>query len=174
MSKIRIKGDTSGYVDLETSATGSNLSVTGNSVHIPGHVIQVVNSLKTPQSITTSSNSFVTTGHSLSITPRSSSSKIFLLLAGGGHYLPTATAMAVVTIYRDSTNIGHATHGLESTYTTGGSDFSLGPHSLSFVDSPSTTSAITYTTYMKTANGTYQYHHSDRGSLNFTAMEIAQ
>ena len=31
MSKIRIKGDTSGYVDLETSATGSNLSVTGNT-----------------------------------------------------------------------------------------------------------------------------------------------
>jgi len=31
MSKIRIKGDTSGYVDLETSATGSNLSIGGNT-----------------------------------------------------------------------------------------------------------------------------------------------
>ena len=30
MSKIRIKGDTSGHVDLETSATGSNLSVSSN------------------------------------------------------------------------------------------------------------------------------------------------
>ena len=31
MSKIRIKGDTSGHVDLETSATGSNLSIGGNT-----------------------------------------------------------------------------------------------------------------------------------------------
>ena len=31
MSKIRIKGDTSGHVDLETSATGSNLSISSNT-----------------------------------------------------------------------------------------------------------------------------------------------
>ena len=31
MSKIRIKGDTSGFVDLEASATGSNLSIGGNT-----------------------------------------------------------------------------------------------------------------------------------------------
>lgn len=151
-----------------------NEKTSGNGVAIPGHVIQVVNSLKTPQSITTSSNSFVTTGHSLSITPKSSSSKIFLLLAGGGHYLPQGSAMARVTIYRDSTNIGHATHGLGSTYTVGSTGFSIHSHSISFVDTPSTTSAITYTTYFNCQNGTYQYHNSDRGSLNFTAMEIAQ
>ena len=146
----------------------------GQTLTAAGHVIQVVNSLKTPTSISTTSNSFTATGHSLSITPTSSSSKILLMLNGGGHYIPAVTAMSVVTIYRDSTNIGHATHGLESNYTTGGSDFVLGPHSLSIVDSPSTTSSITYQTYMKTANGTYQYHNSDRGSLNFVAMEIAQ
>ncbi len=151
-----------------------NEKTSGNGVYIPGHVIQVVNDLKTPQSITTSSTSFATTGHSLNITPKSSSSKIFLLLAGGGHYLPQGNAMGVVTIYRDSTNIGHATHGLESVYTVGTTGYSVVGHSLSFVDAPSTTSAITYTTYMKTANGTYQYHLGDRGSLNFTAMEIAQ
>ena len=147
---------------------------TGTRVLSAGHIVQVVNSLKTPTAITTTSNSFAATGHSVSITPTSSSSKVLLIVSGGGHYVPTATAMAVVTIYRDSTNIGDATHGLESTYTTGGSNFSLGPHSLSIVDSPSTTSSITYQTYMKTANGTYQYHATDRGSINFVAMEIAQ
>ena len=151
-----------------------NEKTTGNGVAIPGHVIQVVSSLKAPTSITTTSNSFTATGHSLSITPTSSSSKILLMLNGGGHYIPTATTMAVVTIYRDSTNIGHATHGLESSYSTSGSQFSLNPHSLSIIDSPSTTSAITYQTYMKTASGTYQYHLTDRGSINFVAMEIAQ
>ena len=144
------------------------------TLYAPGHIIQVVNDLKTPQSITTSSSSFVTTGHSLSITPKASSSKILLMLNGGGHYLPTGNNMAVVTIYRDSTNIGHATHGLESTYTVGSTGFTIHSHSISFVDTPSTTSAITYTTYMKTGSGTYQYHSGDRGSLNFTAMEIAQ
>ena len=72
MSKIRIKGDTSGYVDLETSATGSNLSVIGNALKvdainektsgngveiahalkgsgISGHVVQIVNTQSTTQ-----------------------------------------------------------------------------------------------------------------------------
>ena len=147
---------------------------TGARVISAGHVVQVVSSLKTPTSITTTSNSFTATGHSLSITPTSSSSKVLLMLNGGGHYLPTVAQMAVVTIYRDSTNIGDATHGLESAYTTSGSDFSINPHSISIVDSPSTTSAITYQTYMKTAAGTFQYHLGDRGSVNFVAMEIAR
>mgnify|MGYP003125563346 CR=1 FL=1 len=147
---------------------------TGARVLSAGHIIQVVDSIKTATAITTTSSSFAATGHSVSITPTSSSSKVLLMVNGGGHYLTTAAQFAVVTIYRDSTNIGHATHGLESSYTTSGSAFSMNPHSISIVDSPSTTSAITYQTYIKTASGTYQFHNTDRGSINFVAMEIAQ
>ena len=41
------------------------------------------------------------------------------------------------------------------------------------LDSPNTASSVTYTTYAKTAGGTYQYQNADRGDINFVAMEIA-
>jgi len=57
MSKIRIKGDTSGYVDLETSASGSNLSIGGNTT-VTGDV--AINGQLTTTSLgtTLSSNSY--------------------------------------------------------------------------------------------------------------------
>ena len=41
----------------------------------------------------------------------------------------------------------------------------------SFLDSPNTTSAITYTVYMRTNSGTY-YWGSDGGTQTFIAQEI--
>ena len=144
------------------------------NVHIPGGVVQLVNAKKSPQAITTSSTSYVTTGMSVTITPKFSTSKIFLTLQGGGHYLPQATSMASVTIYKGSTNIGPA-QGFESIYSTSG-NYSIVAHSLAEYDNTGGTAGtpITYTIYMKTAAGTYQFQNSDRGTVNFTAMEIAQ
>ena len=91
MSKIRIKGDTSGFVDLETSATGNNLSVIGNAlkvdtinektagngVYIPGHVIQVVQG-STNTSASGDTTTYTDTNLSATITPKSASSKILI------------------------------------------------------------------------------------------------
>ena len=54
-----------------------------------GRVLQVVNATTT-SSITSSSTSYVTTGLSASITPTSTSNKVFIMLQGGGAY-PTDT-----------------------------------------------------------------------------------
>ena len=138
-----------------------------------GKVLQVVESQMEGTTVTTTSSSFAATGHSVTITPSSTSSKILVSISGGGTYLPEGNTMARATIYRDSTNIGHGTKGLESHYTVGTTGFTISPHSMRVLDSPSTTSAITYQAYMKTDGGTFQYHHNDRGTISFIAMEIA-
>tara|TARA_Y100000022_G_scaffold194606_1_gene199212 strand:- start:521 stop:991 length:471 start_codon:yes stop_codon:yes gene_type:complete len=147
-----------------------NEKTTGNGVAIPGHVVQVQNT-GWNTTFNTTSTSFVTTGHSVTITPKFASSKIFLNLAGGSWYIEAGTAM--VTIYRNSTNIGEATGGLA--YKQGNQNARYHPHSASAYDSPNTTSAITYTVYIKSENGTTTYYsYPQYGIMSLTAMEIAQ
>ena len=147
-----------------------NEKTSGNGVVIPGHVVQVQNA-GWNTSFNTTSTSFITTGHSVTITPKFASSKIFLNLAGGSWYIEAGTAM--VTIYRNSTNIGEATGGLA--YKQGNATARYHPHSASAYDSPNTTSAITYTVYIKSENGTTTYYsYPTYGIMSLTAMEIAQ
>ena len=146
----------------------------GNGVHIPGHVMQVVQSTWGQASSNITSSSFTATGHTVTITPKSSTSQVLLYVLGGGQYLPQGNTMGSVTIYRGSTNIGSGTRGLQSFYTVGTTGFTITPHGMMVLDSPSTTSATTYQTYAKTDGGTYQYNGPDRGNVNFVAMEIAQ
>ena len=149
-------------------------ATSASKVHVPGSVVQVLASQMAPTAVTTTSNSYVTTGLSLTITPKFSTSKIYLTCQGGGHYLPHPAQMANVTIYKGSSNLG-GTHGFESIYSTTNNTYVITAHSLSHYDvSIGTTSAITYTLYMKTAGGTYQFHNTDRATITFTAMEIAQ
>ena len=146
----------------------------GNGVHIPGHVLQVVQSTWGQANSNITASSFTATGHTVTITPKFSTSKVLLYVLGGGQYLPQGNTMGSVTIYRGSTNIGSGTRGLQSFYTVGTTGFTITPHGMMVLDSPSTTSATTYQTYAKTDGGTYQYNGADRGNINFVAMEIAQ
>ena len=139
-----------------------------------GAVLQVVNAT-TLAGITTSSTSFVTTGFSASITPTSATSKIYAVVNGGGAYCSTSAGIVMYsTIYRNSTNIGDATFGLERHTTVGGS-FAIAPHSMSVLDSPATTSSTTYTCYFRNAGtaGTVEFSGADRGVVSLTLMEIA-
>jgi hypothetical protein len=146
----------------------------GNGVHIAGHVLQVVQSTWGQAGSNITSSSFTATGHTVAITPKFSTSKVLLYVLGGGQYLPQGNTMGSVTIYRGSTNIGSGTRGLQSFYTVGTTGFTITPHGMMVLDSPSTTSTTTYQTYAKTDGGTYQYNGGDRGNINFVAMEIAQ
>ena len=184
MSNIAIKGAAtgSGTFTLEAPATSTNRTLVlpdeagtmalqgGAGV---GKVLQVVQTLMGQVIVTTTSSSFVSMGHSVSITPSSAESKILLYVLGGGHYLPLGNTMAAVTIFRGATNIGNSSFGLATLYTVGTTGFTFSHHSMMVLDSPATTAAITYTTYAKTDAGTYQYQYNDRGSISFVAMEIA-
>jgi hypothetical protein len=149
-----------------------------------GSIIQTVtNSVASSQYASTNSTSFVTTGHSATITPRFSTSTILILVSAyvGYNYPSNAAVGGVYTIYRNSTNLaGGANAGFGAIYypgVTGVCNTNLG---INYVDSPATTSSTTYTVYFLSNNGsgTLGYGISQGTNINsstatITLMEIA-
>lgn len=117
--------------------------------------------------MSTSSSSFTSTPLLLDITPKFSTSKILINVnsssynGGSGH--------TAYTIYRDSTNIGGSTYGMADF--TGSHNWR--PFSMMFLDSPSTTSSVTYRVYGRTTNNTL-YFGGDGDMVNaITLMEVS-
>lgn len=150
-------------------------------LNVTGSILQVVESVwDTP--ISTTSTTFVTTGHSVSITPSSNSSKIMLSVQGGGHYNNNdINKQGDWTIYRSiggatATNLGGSNYPLWSNYE---NTFFATTHSFQMLDTPSTTAAITYTVYMQVHAGTRWYTYNLNSQyqngvpVHFIAMEIA-
>ena len=143
-----------------------------------GSVLQVVSSTtNTPKSI--ASSTFVTTGHSVTITPSSTSSTILLTVMGGHAWNGNNNnKVRCFTIYRGSTDLGHGDAGLWTHYCNA---FNAQPHSGSILDSPNTTSATTYTVYARGQDTSTGYYAVDIGGsgtddvagVTLTAMEIA-
>jgi hypothetical protein len=160
------------YPDVTTQNTSAIISGKLPTARLPaGAVLQVVSA--STQSITsTTSTSFVTTGFSVSITPTSSSSKILVMLAGGNFDSnSTSNAGICATFYRNSTNLG----GVEGIYVLRSVTARLlAGGSLLIYDVPSTTSATTYTLYIKAEAG-QNVSFNNNGLLLSTliAMEIA-
>jgi hypothetical protein len=202
MSSVVISGDTSGSITLQAPAvagsntltlpasTGTIITTASSGQSIPkaalptGSVLQVVsNSVTSSSYASTTSTSFVTTGHSCSITPSSTTSKILILVSAycGYNYVSNASYGGFFTVYRNSTNLsGGANNGLAAlswSNLSGPSDTNLG---ISYIDSPSTTSSTTYTVYFFSNNsgGTLTYCCSFGSNLvnsvaTITLMEIA-
>jgi len=114
-----------------------------------GRVLQVVSATKTDVFSTTSSSFTDVTGLSASITPSNSSSKILVMVsfcfsANSGSGYPQTR------ILRDSTAVyvgdaaGSRTQALNLTYGYSQDSGFITPASAQFVDSPATTSSITY------------------------------
>lgn len=143
----------------------------GNGVHIAGHVVQVANkSVNGRNSI--SSSSFSDTGFYHSITPTSTSSKILILMETG---LNTQTSgnTGQMTIYRDSTELSGESNGLA--YIQGNSSRIQIPVHLSYVDTPNTTSEVTYKLYAKSHGGSnIEVPVTTAEITTITLMEIAQ
>ena len=140
-----------------------------------GTVLQVVNSSYSTAS-STSSTSFVTTGHTATITPKFSSSKILVIVNGGTGWNGNAVNKnSFFTIYRNGSNL--ASDALYNTYCNA---YAANSISMSYLDSPSTTSSTTYTIYFKTeSGGTINYVSQPSGvsavvPASLTLMEIAQ
>jgi hypothetical protein len=148
---------------LQTNGSGV-LSFAGVSASA-GQVIQVLGATDSTSRNTTSST-FVTASNTLSvtITPASASNKILILVSAGVY---TSGHPAYYTIYRGSTNLGN-TNGMFYL----GTDITNGC-CMSYLDSPSTTSATTYQVYLRaySAIGTAELQNSTtKGSI--TCMEI--
>jgi|DEB0MinimDraft_6_1074348.scaffolds.fasta_scaffold205266_1 hypothetical protein len=148
-------------------------SVTALPSGVGGKVLQVKSAYITT-GVTGNHTTFQATGLSVSITPSSTSSKIFATVQGGAFYNTTIAGVTMrCTIYRDSTNLGDSDYGL-ARYSSLGGSWTITPHSFSVLDSPSSTSSLTYEVYYKNADAsaTIQFNSSDRGRPTLTLFEI--
>ena len=155
---------------LPDSADGTILTTTNPKA---GNIIQVKQARLTSGSFTTSSTSFVDiTGLSVDITPTSSSSKILVLVQGGewGHYTGGAYT-SHIKILRDSTAIT----GDNKVNAREGNGNAVGNCSFSILDSPNTTSAVTYKGQARTddSSKTVYVQNGDNGNISITVMEVA-
>jgi len=154
-----------------------NEKTSGNGTNIPGHVVQVVQGSTTTH-LNTSSTSYVDSGLSASITPSSTSNKILVLVSlhagttdSGGNGAETA-----IQLLRGSTQIAEYQRGIFHYDSTGGTSHVDAVISLCKLDSPSTTSSVTYKPQVKTSSGTFRvndYNSSANSTSSITLMEIA-
>mgnify|MGYP003152502426 CR=1 FL=1 len=127
-----------------------------------GKIGQVVQAVKTDTQSTTSTSFVDISGISVSITPTSSSSKIYVIAnITGGHVINDTNV--IFQLKRDTTNIylgttasGNRINASAVLYT-GNDSNQAGKATMSFVDEPSSSSAITYKVQFKTYSGTAVY-----------------
>ena len=150
------------------SITGSGSTAVGQLEFADaggGKVLQVVNATDSTQR-TTTSTSFVTASNTLTanITPSATSSKILILVNTTCYN--SASGYTYYTIFRDSTNVASNSSVNELTAQYGGAGTNISPLSIKFLDSPNTTSQITYQVYMKVQNSTgYLNVNGNTGSI---------
>lgn len=185
---VKLVGSTSGSVSLQApaSTTGGahrvlTLPDADGTVAVgdTGKILQVVQATKTDVQSTTSTSYVDITGMSLNITPSATSSKILLT---GMVVIHHSLYTAFVRILRDSTEIGTSGTGSNSAYIV----YNLNENAnqsraINFLDSPNTTSQVTYKLQFKRDGGSTLYINAHTtGTTNdfistsvLTAMEVA-
>ena len=159
--------------DKIQASHGSTIEVpSGHVLTAPGHIIQIIQE-QTNTVFTTTSDPYVDTGFSASITPKFSSSKIYVL-AGLNLYNNTANGVSSTTLYRGGSRISDsATYGHAYGYSSGGAH--VHHTTFTYLDSPSTTSSTEYKIYISCAtNGGTLKMCANNSSSTLTLMEIAQ
>jgi hypothetical protein len=199
ISQINTNSIANGAVVAADLAAGAALSNLGTSQladanMAPGSVIQVVSSIKTDvTSYTTNINvgfaSYSSTGVAASITPSSTNSKILVLvnLSVGVN----SGSICVFALRRDSSfpALGNAASGYYQVTQTGrgvgGNIHGMHHSGIMYLDSPSTTSSVTYTVLGAAEGAQIVYINgsggndlgsqswSSRGTSTITLLEIA-
>ena len=134
-----------------------------------GKVLQVVTNTHTSRFSTSSTSYVAATGYTIAITPSAASSKIFVCISAMADS-GASGRINYMTIYRGGTNLGQSSDGLASTLADGTRIYT--PVTLSVLDSPSTTSAITYQVYIKAFGGAVVFNDQE-SEAQLTAFEIA-
>jgi hypothetical protein len=156
MSAIKLSTPSSGSISLSPADTASNLTITvpANSGTMltnktAGTVLQVVSATYGTET-TSSSSTYSDSGLSASITPSSTTSKILVMFTHNGSGKSNDTRLGV-RLLRNSTTL--ITTELLGGYnaSTGGSN-AIGSSSAEYLDSPATTSSVTYKTQIASTN----------------------
>ena len=150
-----------------------NEKTTNNGVNIPGHVIQVVQGTTTSET-SVNGSTYVDTNLTASITPTSSSSKILILASqqmSSNNGSSAGSWQVIFRLMRGSTELyeSHRSPWLYNQIGIGG------VNSISYLDSPATTSSVTYKTEAKNGSSSGNMTAQMGSSLSsMVLMEIAQ
>jgi hypothetical protein len=189
MSSIVIAGNTSGAITiaapaeagLNTLTLPASTGTVALTSDIPAPVTTVQTHLNTTssQSITASTRANIS-GLNATITPSTTSKRIKVTVRWNGEYSSTINYDTVFGIKRDTTDVGNpAAAGSRSVgiaiisqgYWAADADSTPDSVMYSYIDSPATTSAITYhATFMQKTTGTL-YNQRTVGDGNSTAFE---
>ena len=165
--------------NLKGPTTGANANKiivpSGQTLTAQGHVIQTVSTNLGADHSYSSSSTAETNILTLNITPKFNTSKV-LVLCNLGLYLNSSAAVSRgdLGIRRDSTLVrGRDDAGGEGFFRDNSGHFKAYMTGFNFLDSPATTSAITYKAFHKgdtySAGGHFSQHYT-----NMSLMEIAQ
>jgi hypothetical protein len=181
MSSVVIAGNTSGTITLDAPAvagtttltlptTSGTIITTGN---IPtGSVLQIVNATYSTQ-VTNNTATYADTGLTASITPSSASNKILVLVnqSSVGKNTGLISNALLIKLVRNSTDIIFFGGGIGYTET---NSYNLGfSPSTSYLDSPATTSSVTYKTqFANSVNASSVRVQTDGYTSTITLMEI--
>jgi hypothetical protein len=150
-----------------TAATGLKWAAPAGG----GKVLQVVNAQYSTQTSTTSTT-FADTGLTATITPTSATSKILVFVNQVGCHRNSGTNGALqLRLLRNSTSI--ITFEKYLGYNGGTVEINAGSASTTYLDSPATTSAVTYKTQLATDLGGFSLAvQANGGTSTITLMEI--
>jgi hypothetical protein len=194
---LRLNGSSSGYVELDVPAAAGSHTLTlpdggGSSGQYlqtngsgalswagAGKILQVVQGISVTQAISTSS-SWAATSLAVSITPSGSSNKIAVFVSGGMNGFAgggTSGEKMGMKIYRNiggggASQVENSSSGQQVILGANGDYSGL---SINYLDSPSTTSSITYTLYFRreAGSGTASINRDSNNQTQIIAMEVA-
>lgn len=168
---LNLTGDFSG--EILSTATGTFNGTIGDSANFPaGSIIGFNNAVSTTEVNASASDAWVTTGFSVSITPKNSNSKIYVLGTWGvALNNPAHFAYKVVRTGPTSQDLP-----IQAAYASVG--WAGATHSYSAIDTPSSTSQCNYTLYIyvdqNTINFNWNYDSLFTPGANLMVMEIQQ
>jgi hypothetical protein len=177
MSSISIAGDTSGSVIIAAPAVAGSTTltlptttgtlVTSNAMPT-GSVLQVVSNSYSTQ-VSSTSTSDTDSGLFVNITPTSSSNKV-LILVSQNCYISSDNGIGL-NLYRNGSQIYNLGSYVLFTQTGG---VVIGHHPLQYLDSPATTSELTYRTYFRSRDSgeTVGVNRDSSNTSVIIAMEI--
>ena len=153
-----------GSLTIDSGATITNNGTNGGGF---GKVLQVVQGTYATQT-STSGTTYVTSNLSASITPSSTSNKVLVLVHINSFYATGQPAGAHLALYRDGSPIVDVA---DSIYSQANHISAAGV--ITHLDSPSSTSSLSYEVYFKKSTGTNAFVHDSNRQSNIVLMEIA-
>ena len=149
-------------------------ATTANNVHIPGSVVQVVQTTNNQNQVI-SSTTLTATYLQADITPKYATSKILILASGGADTNAAGRGMGL-TIFRDgSTNLATLSNGQQRF------DYNISHGArlqvtsfMHFLDSPATTNSVNYRVYGQSTGSSNVEYPGTYQTKVMTLLEIAQ